>query len=61
MTAKELAEKIGKEATIEIVKGLGIHVRIRDARHVFNRTDLQIEPVAGEGMTWVASDRVCVN
>jgi len=58
MTAREIAELLDKEATLASHEGFSVRVRIVNAREVFGRIDVLVEPVAGEGTAWVSADRV---
>lgn len=57
MTAKDLAQSIGRRGTLT-VDSLTLTVDIRDARQVFGRVDYLVTPVDGGGEQWVSSDRV---
>lgn len=51
MNTYELSQMIGRKAHWTIFD-LQIPVKITDARHVFGRTDIQIQPLFGEGKHW---------
>ncbi len=53
---KEEMKNIGTEATLLVVGGLNITVKILDVRSAFGRTDYQVTPVAGSGVKWVSKD-----
>lgn len=55
----ELAELIGRVGEW-VIGPIGVRVRVIDARRVFNRLDLKIEPVAGSGQKWVSSEAVAL-
>lgn len=60
-TARTLSIPIGSTGLLAIHQGadvLRVQVTIMDARRVFARTDLLVQPVAGEGMAWVDATRV---
>lgn len=57
MTARELAEMVGKAGTYS-VNSLKIDVVVLDAKQVYGRVDFLIEPKAGSGRIWVASSSV---
>ena len=55
MSANELSKIIGRQATWKIFD-LDVPVTVTDARRVFGRTDIQIQPNGGNGTHW-CSDR----
>ena len=57
MTAAMLSIPIGSEGMLRC-GDMYVRVRILDARCVFNRVDLLVTPIAGDGTQWVAADRV---
>lgn len=57
MTTKTAIEIIGKEADLYL-DGLTIKVKIVDARYVFGRDDVQVQPLAGCGVKWVSRDSI---
>lgn len=57
ITATELQTLIGKRGEWQ-AGPIGFTVRIIDARLVFNRVDVKIEPIAGTGQKWVSLDSV---
>lgn len=57
MTAYELSQMIGRTATWNIFE-LNIPVEVTDARHMFGRTDIQIQPVGGTGRHWCSRHAV---
>lgn len=57
MTSAELASYVGKEGILAVDK-LGVLVRSLDAREVFGRLDIFVEPVQGWGKAWVAESRI---
>ena len=58
MTNAELAEFVGKEGILVHIAHLGILVRSLDAREVYGRLDILVEPVAGTGEAWVSESRI---
>lgn len=56
MTARAALALIGRTAVYHTSNGLHVEVAILDVRTVFNRTDFQIRPLAGDGTTWVSAD-----
>lgn len=57
MTAEELASYIGREGILGFEK-LGVCVRSTDAREVYGRLDVLVEPIQGTGKAWVAEARI---
>lgn len=58
-TAGNMAVVMGCTATLHSEGyDLTFHVRIKDARRVWDRTDYLVTPVAGSGEKWVSADRV---
>lgn len=57
MTNAKLAEFVGREGILSIDK-LGVLVRSLDAREVYGRLDILVEPVAGTGKAWVSESRI---
>lgn len=53
MTGRDAAALIGRRATYRTGQ-LFVAVRIVNARTVYGRDDVQIEPIAGDGQQWVA-------
>lgn len=51
MTAHELSQMIGRQATWSIFE-LQVPVEVTDARFMFGRVDVQIKPVGGAGTHW---------
>lgn len=59
MTNAELAAFVGREGLITFDGGkLTIEVHSKDAREVYGRLDILVEPVAGTGQAWVAESRI---
>ena len=61
MSVAELAGLVGRSGLLDLTSdrvALSVAVVIHDAREVFGRRDVLIEPVAGRGRAWVALDRV---
>lgn len=56
-TSLDMSQLIGREADYP-VKDMLVRVRVANARERFGRTDVQIMPLAGSGLTWVALDSV---
>ena len=62
MTAREIAELLDKQATLELQgSGLVIGVRIVNARENFGRIDVLVTPMEGSGQAWVNAERVTIN
>jgi hypothetical protein len=57
MGVKEMASYIGKVVNLK-VESLSIPVEIEDIRKVWQRVDVLISPVNGNGSQWVSLDRV---
>lgn len=55
----ELREWIGCTALLQC-ESLRVPVRCVDARRRWNRTDVLVEPIAGEGEQWVSTSRLVV-
>lgn len=60
MNSTELAEYVGREGLLR-VDHLSVTVRSLDAREVFGRLDVLVEPVQGTGQAWVAESRITWN
>lgn len=58
-TATGLQSLIGREGEL-IIGPLGFRVRVLDARRVFNRLDLKVEPIKGSGSKWVSAESVAL-
>ncbi len=58
MTSAELAEYVGREGLLTMGGPLGVSIRSLDAREVFGRLDVYVEPVVGSGKAWVAESRI---
>jgi hypothetical protein len=61
MTALEQQRLIGMQGLLRLQEGSGVirvRVTIKDAREAFGRLDVLVEPVDGEGTTWVSAERV---
>jgi hypothetical protein len=56
-TSLDLSQLVGREADYP-VKDMTIRVRVANAREVWGNTHVQIMPLAGSGLTWVALDSV---
>lgn len=59
MKTEELLELIGTVRKWRH-EGVTFPVTIRDARQVFGRTDVQVEPVGGSGRMWVNIEALVV-
>jgi hypothetical protein len=59
MTVIELNELLGRIAVYKI-GDLQVNVLIVNARKVWNRIDVQIDPCSGTGRQWVSLDSVTV-
>lgn len=57
MNAEQLQKLKGQEALVTM-DGIDVTVRIIDARFVFGRIDVRIEPLSGEGQKWVRATSV---
>lgn len=61
MTSEELAAYVGKIGVLHGGPGTSIMsfaVKSLDAREVYGRLDILVEPVAGTGKAWVAESRI---
>ena len=58
MTSAELAAYVGREGLLSCGGSIGVQVKSLDAREVFGRLYILIEPVAGTGQAWVAETRI---
>ena len=56
-TALELAKYIGMNGTLS-TGSLRVPIVISDARQVFDRVDVLVEPVGGMGVQWVSIERI---
>ena len=56
-TALELAKYIGMNGTLS-TGSLRVPIIISDARQVFDRVDVLVEPVGGIGLQWVSIERI---
>ena len=56
-TALELAKYIGMNGTLS-TGSLRVPIIISDARQVFDRVDVLVEPVGGMGVQWVSIERI---
>jgi hypothetical protein len=59
MGVKEMASYIGKIVNLK-VESLSIPVEIEDIRKVWQRVDVLVSPVNGNGSQWVSLDRVVI-
>ena len=58
MTSEELATHVGREGLLSMGGAIAIEVKSLDAREVYGRLDILVEPVAGTGKAWVAEFRI---
>ena len=58
MTNQELAAYVGREGLVTYGGTIAVQVKSLDAREVYGRLDILIEPIAGTGQTWVAESRI---
>lgn len=58
MTSAELSAYVGKKGLLNFGGTIAIEITSKDAREVFGRLDVLVEPVAGTGEAWVAESRV---
>jgi hypothetical protein len=61
MSVAELAQLVGRVGLLDLTSdrvAISVRVTIHDAREVFGRRDVLVEPVEGRGRAWVALDRV---
>jgi len=60
MTIRELIQRIGSRGLRGRLRfaSQSFDVRIIDCREVFGRVDYLVEPIAGNGVRWVAADSV---
>jgi hypothetical protein len=54
----ELTELVGRAGMIRMHGGLMVRVRILEVKRTYGRLRVRVEPLAGEGTTWVYLDRV---
>ena len=57
MTNTELAAYVGLKGFL-VAGLLNVLVRSLDAREVYGRLDILVEPVAGTGKAWVSESRI---
>lgn len=58
MISAELATYVGREGLLSYGGSIAIEVKSLDAREVYGRLDIYVEPVAGTGKAWVAESRI---
>ena len=58
MTNQELATYVGREGLLSGVGLLSVCIRSLDAREVYGRLDVLVEPVEGTGEAWVSESRI---
>ena len=58
MTNAELAAYVGRTGLLSFDGKIAVEVRAHDAREVYGRLDILVEPVAGTGEVWVAESRI---
>jgi|TARA_R110000822_G_scaffold112009_3_gene242872 hypothetical protein len=56
-TVLELKKYIGMNGTLS-VGSIRVPIIISDARQVFDRVDVLVEPVGGMGVQWVSIERI---
>ena len=56
-TTLELAKYIGMNGTLS-TGSLRVPITISDARQVFDRVDVLVQPVGGIGFQWVSIERI---
>ena len=58
MTSAELAKYVGRKGLMSFGGAIAVEVTSKDAREVFGRLDVLVEPVAGTGEAWVGESRI---
>lgn len=58
MDVKEMSAFIGKQYSMRVEQTLFIPVTVLDVRKVFQRIDVLVTPVGGNGSQWVCLDRI---
>lgn len=58
MTAREGARLLGRKGMWACGRDIAVQVRIVDARSVYGRMQVLVEPVSGTGQQWVAVEAV---
>lgn len=58
MTSAELAAYVGRKGLLSMGGIIAIEVKSLDAREVYGRLDILVEPIAGTGKAWVAESRI---
>jgi hypothetical protein len=59
VTLADYQTYVNKLATLQdAIKGVDVDVRILNVRSSFNRIDVLVTPIAGNGETWVNANRV---
>ena len=61
MTSEELRAYVGRQGLLTMGGPLSVLVKSVDAREVFGRLDILVEPVEGTGQAWVAESRIAWN
>lgn len=61
-SAQELAQNIGKTATLRVAgTSLAFQVTIMDARKRYGNLDYKVRPVAGDGEAWHQSTAIVLD
>ena len=58
MSVKEMALAIGATGELSQGDGLGVSVKVLDAKSAYGTIRYLVTPLAGSGSTWVMSNRV---
>lgn len=58
MNAAELVAFVGKTGLMSFGGSIGVMVRSLNAREVYGRLDVLVEPISGTGHAWVAESRI---
>jgi hypothetical protein len=58
MTHNQLAAFVGRRGYLRVSPALAVIVRVTDARTAYGSTQLEIEPVQGQGRAWVDAGRL---
>ena len=60
MTAKEMAEIIGRRCMVTVEADWSVDMDIQDVRRSYGKVQYQVSPVNGCGVKWVDASRVRV-
>lgn len=58
MTTQTIIKYLNKQVSVKLEQGtFTVPFQVLDVRKVYNRIDLLVQPINGQGQAWISADR----